>query len=313
MKQSMEQGTLLTGSIFGLLAALIWGAWPVLSRLALEQSLSGQDVTALRFGVSGLLLLPVVLINLKTRALLWKGLALAIGAGAPYVLLSTWGLKHAPSSHFGIISPSAMLLCSSLGSYLWLGDVMRRGRLLGLLLILGGILAVGFGSLATLNLGTLKGDIMFFGSGLLWGGYTLLCKKWGLSAWVATALVSVVSMVLYLPVYLWINGISLLALPLSEVTFQGFFQGVLAAIVALYCYSKAVGLLGSAKGALFAAMVPTIALLLGVLVLSESLDPIKILGVCLTTAGMLFALEIVIPSRFQRAEKQKMTEEIQPN
>ena len=50
-----------SGVSCGLGAALIWGAWPVVSGLGVADSLSPYDVAALRFGVAGLVLLPLAL------------------------------------------------------------------------------------------------------------------------------------------------------------------------------------------------------------------------------------------------------------
>ena len=162
------------------------------------------DITALRFGVAGCLLIPVLLYQgIKLKTIASKGVMLAIGAGAPYVLLATSGLSFAPNAHFGIIAPSSMLVFTTLGSVLWLGEPIRCARIFGILLILSGILVVRGNSLNDISIETLLGDLMFLGCGLLWAGYTLLCKHWDINPWTATALVSVVSMLLYLPIYLF--------------------------------------------------------------------------------------------------------------
>ena len=93
------------GILCGLAAALIWGAWPVVSRLGVEAALSPYDVAALRFGVAGLILLPLLL-RRAPRALDGLGwpraLLLACGAGVPYVAVTVEGLRYAPAG----ISPA---------------------------------------------------------------------------------------------------------------------------------------------------------------------------------------------------------------
>jgi drug/metabolite transporter (DMT)-like permease len=95
------------------------------------------------------------------------------------------------------------------------------------------------------------------------------------SPWAATSMVAVVSMVCYLPVYFVAFDAQHLLARVDTLLWQGIFQGVLTAIAALYFYSKAVALLGSGKGAVFSVLVPPIALLLGALLLGETITWVK--------------------------------------
>ena len=286
------------GALFGLLAAVIWGAWPVVSKLAANDQLNGWDLTALRFGIAGCLLLPVFIRQMmKVKEMALKSLVLAMGAGAPYSLLATSGLTFAPSAHFGIIAPSSMLVFVTLGSFLWLRESLKASRILGILLILSGVVFVAGHSLGELSANTaadtIMGDLMFVGCGLLWASYTLLAKHWQISPWTATAMVAVASMVIYLPVYFFAFDAQRLLASVDTLIWQGLFQGVLTAIAALYFYSKAVALLGSGKGAVFSALVPPIALLLGASLLGETITWVEYAGLGLVCFGMLFALEVV--------------------
>lgn len=283
----------IIGAGFGLLAAVIWGAWPVFSKLAANDNLLAVDITALRFGVAGCLLLPVLLYQgIKLKQIATKGIMLALGAGAPYVLLATTGLTLAPNAHFGIIAPTSMLAFTALGSILWLNEPVSTARVVGILLILTGIVVVGGNGLGDISVDTLLGDLMFLGCGMLWASYTLLCRRWNINPWTATALVSVVSMGFYLPVY-WLGFNSQLSQqPLNTLVFHGVFQGIVVAILALYFYSKAISLLGSSNSAIFTALVPPVSLLLGAIVLNEQISLVEYLGLSFVCAGMLFALEL---------------------
>ena len=50
----------LKGAMFGLAAVLIWAGWSAMTRLAVTTSLDAWDIPALRFGVAGLLLSPIL-------------------------------------------------------------------------------------------------------------------------------------------------------------------------------------------------------------------------------------------------------------
>ncbi|MFT5706748.1 MAG: drug/metabolite transporter (DMT)-like permease [Oceanospirillaceae bacterium] len=282
------------GIAFGLFASFIWGGWPVFSKMATLQSITPWDITAIRFIVAGLLLLPILLLRFKlTKQLLLKGFILSLGAGTPYVLMATIGLTYAPSAHFGIIAPSTMLLCTTLGSVFLIGEKITPLRLFGVACIFFGVIIVGGSSIGSISGDTLRGDIMFVGCGILWSSYTLLCKHWNIDAWMATALVSVVSLALYFPFYITYFPNNLSGMSIPVLLQQGLIQGIMTAILALFFYSKAVSLLGSSKGSVFGALVPPITLFLAVVLLGEAITWAEQLGIISVSIGILFALGII--------------------
>ena len=52
--------TYLKGALLGLAAVSIWAGWSAATRLAVTTSLDAWDIAALRFGVAGVLLFPIV-------------------------------------------------------------------------------------------------------------------------------------------------------------------------------------------------------------------------------------------------------------
>ena len=49
------------GALWGLGAATLWSGWWVMTRLGITASLPGSDLAALRFGVAGVVMLPVLM------------------------------------------------------------------------------------------------------------------------------------------------------------------------------------------------------------------------------------------------------------
>jgi drug/metabolite transporter (DMT)-like permease len=90
----------LRGAVFGLAAVSIWAGWSAITRLAVITNLDAWDIPVPRFGVAGLLLLPIVIRRgLALDRLGWSGLAgLSSGPGRPM----RWWWLSVYALHFGI-------------------------------------------------------------------------------------------------------------------------------------------------------------------------------------------------------------------
>lgn len=289
-----DQNTLTMGIVYGLMAALLWGAWPVVSSLGLkENTLTPYDITALRFAVSGTVLLPLIL-KKGVKGIGWPGaLLFAFGAGAPYMLLTVTGLNFAPASHMGIVAPSCMMTISTIGSCFILGDRPNKNRLFGLAVVILGVAILGWQGLTSSGENQWMGHLLFIAGGGCWACYTVGTKYFQADPLHATALVAVLSMVLYLPLYFLFGDPQIFDAPIEETLFQGIFQGFGSAILALLFYTKAVAILGASRGAVFAALVPGIAVILALPVLGEVPTIVEIIGVCVVTIGMVAALGLL--------------------
>src|SRR5215471_9885421 len=102
--------TYLRGSLFAFAAVSIWAGWSAMTRLAVTTSLDAWDIPALRFGVAGLLLSPIVMRRgVALDRLGWLGLTgLIVGTGAPYALIVALGLRFAPAYDAGALNPGCM-------------------------------------------------------------------------------------------------------------------------------------------------------------------------------------------------------------
>lgn len=284
----INRKTVSAAVFFGFLSALIWGAWPVLSRFGVQKTLSPYDIVALRFLVAGLILLPFVLKKGTGTLGLSKTLILTAGQGVPHVLLGVMGLAYAPAGHAGVLIPSAMIAVSTLGGWFFLNDRPAKAVLVGILVIMTGATLSGWQSMSQSGGQAWLGDLLFIAAGALWGVYTIASRAWDVEAFQATALVSVISMLLYLPLYFIWGTPGILSAPISEIIFQSLFQGVFAAILALLFYTKAVTVLGATRGSIFGGLVPCIASVLAIFVLSEVPSLIEVIGMVMASVGMIY-------------------------
>jgi drug/metabolite transporter (DMT)-like permease len=232
--------TYLKGAAFGFAAASIWAGWSAMTRLAVTTNLDALDVAALRFGVAGILLAPVVVQRGLARDRLgWLGLiVMIVGVGAPYVLVAAGGLRFAPASDQGALNPGCMPLFVALIAAITLGErILIAGRI-GLTLILAGALVImGWHAIdrgIAWNASRTFGDALFLCAALMTAGFTVVMRWTRLDPLHAAALVATGSLVIYLPIYLAVAGTRLAAVPLDDLTVQAIFQGVFVTIVSTF-------------------------------------------------------------------------------
>ena len=260
------------------------------TRWSMLGTLTPWDLAALRFGVAGAVLLPLVVrYGFRDAAGIgWRrGVVLAIAAGAPYTLILYAGLALAPAAHGAVIVTGATPLVSTLLVWLWLGDRPPRARLSGLPLILVGLVFVSWPGLRGGH-PTWLGDVLFATDAMLWGLFTVLARHWRVDPIRGTAVVWSVALA-YLPIYFLVFGARLLAAPRGEVVFQAVYQGLGVAVAALALYAWAIRVLGASAASLFMPLVPLFGVLLAIPVLGEVPTAIQRVGIVAVSIGMVLA------------------------
>ena len=275
----------------GVAAALIYAGQFVATRYSMLGTLTPWDLAALRFGVAGPLLLPIVVRHgfASAGGIGWgRAVALAITAGAPYTLILYAGLALAPAGHGAVIITGATPLVSSLLVWAWLGVRPSAARLAGLPLILIGLVLVSWPGLRGGHTAWL-GDLLFAVDALLWGLFTVLARQWGVDPVRGTAVVWGLAL-LYLPIYFALTGgAGLLAARPGEVVFQAVYQGVGVAIGALALYSWAIRVLGASVASLVMPLVPLFGVLMAIPLLGEIPTTVQRVGIAGVSAGMILA------------------------
>ena len=156
------------GALCGLSAVCIWAAFIVVSRLGVTTGLTPWDVAAIRFAVAGVILLPYLLRRgLALDRLGWQGVAaIAIGCGAPMVLLVNAGLLFAPAAHGGALFPGVMPLMVALLAAAILKEAFTPQKTGGLILIILGAVGIVWESGGTIGTWQSVGHVLFLCAGL---------------------------------------------------------------------------------------------------------------------------------------------------
>lgn len=276
------------GIFWAVLTALIWAAYPVVTRVSVTQSLDPADLFALRFGISALLFAPYLVLRAaalpRNAWLHGVGLALCQGTLAGLVIA---GLQFAPASHAsalvqGII-PAWMLV-----GVLAAGQTFHRRSKRGLLLVSAGALALVASAAATADSRAVHADLMFLLASLLGAGYVLQTRRYGLPATAAAAFVAVYSAIGFLPWYVASRSDlvgHLARVPAFEIGLQALYQGVLVGVVSFIALNRAIASLGSMKVSAFISGVPILTAILGVPILGEAPSPTEYGALALITLG----------------------------
>lgn len=278
--------TMAAGSAFGFAAA----------RAGILGGLSPNELVLMRFGVAGLLLLPLLIRwgLLDLAGIGWRrGLILALFAGPAFSILQMGGYAFAPLAHGAVIAPATVTILSTIAAGLFLGERLGPAHLVGAALVVAGVLLVSWDGLANSAAGGQSwiGDVMFFLSSVLWVGFTICLRRWRLDALRATAVVSVLSMLVTIPGYFALAGFERLAsLSIAALAVQGVMQGALMGVVTLLAYGRTIALLGVSRAVLFPATVPAFSVLVGIPVVGEIPNLTQIAGLSLVTIGLLVAI-----------------------
>jgi drug/metabolite transporter (DMT)-like permease len=275
------------GALYGLAAVSIWAGNIVVAGVGLRSSLTPWDISAIRFGTAGLLLLAYLLRQgFAFERLGWMGLAALVLGGAPTVLLANCGLQFAPAAHAGALFPGVMPLMVVILAAVVLKEVPTPQQGVGLVLIVTGVIGIVWGTGGSIGTTQNVGHLLFLGSAFAWACYTVALRRARLDGLHAAAISAVGSALLYLPPYAYLAGASLFEASLGAIALQAFVQGLLTAVISYVFYGRAIGILGASSGAAFAALCPAMTALMAIPVLGEWPSAIDWLAIILISIGV---------------------------
>ena len=280
------------GFLAGIGAAMLWGIWPTISRFSVQSSLNPYDIVFIRFAVSGLLLLPIFLkYRFKDISVTGAGLLMS-GAGAPYVIITVIGLQYTPASHGGLVIPSFNIIFSTVGAALFLGTKPTIARLTGLAFILVGCGTIFAQGIANADTVVLFGNLFFVLGGFAYAVYTVSSQKYRLDPWHAASIVSVLSALIYIPIYLIFLPSNLGDGTLEDIITQAFFQGIFTSIIAIFCFSTAIAKLGAARAVVFVALMPVFTMMTAIPILGEWPTLLEAVALGIIVMGTFIAVEL---------------------
>jgi drug/metabolite transporter (DMT)-like permease len=164
-------------------------------------------------------------------------------------------------------------------------------RIAGGLILIVGLMVFGAESVATIGSHGVGGDLLFVLAGFFWAAFGSLLRMWRVSGMHAVAVVGALSILVYTPLHGIIVGYSgFFAHSLADNLLQIFVQGILAGVLPIYLFARAVILLGAGRAATFPALVPGFALVIGYLGLGVVPSLAQVIGLVIVVIGFRFVV-----------------------
>ncbi|WP_185827550.1 DMT family transporter [Halomonas nitroreducens] len=281
----------LLGVCAALAAVLIWSTYFLSLRQGALSPIGRLDLTLFRYGVPGLVLLPLLWRRWTViRAVnpLWLA-GMVLGAGVPFFLLGAVGMSWAPVAHGSTLIPGAAPLFVTFIAVLVFRQPLGRWRCGGLVAVLAGVICLlwnGWRDSATLGMG----QLMFLWASLMWAVFTLSVRQSGLAPLEATAVVTVPNG-LAAGLYLLLGPGESTLPDLSPITWlpQLLVQGGLVGLGSGLMVGLAIRRLGAEAASVLGSLTPVSATLLALWWLDEAISLPTLMGLGLVTLGVIAA------------------------
>ena len=267
------------------MVVLCWSGFNIVSRLGSKGVLTPFDIAAMRFGVSGILALPVFMYRVPMRE--WpRYMALAGFGGLGYSLLVYSGFAFAPTAHAGVFVNGGIPFWTIAMLAMARGYKLPRHVAIAMLLSACGLVLIGFDSLVAAQARTQwRGDVLFLLAAWCWAVFGLLMRRWQVKPLLAIMGVATFSLIAYLPAYLLWLPKAIQSASVAEIALQCVYQGVIAALLAGSMYSYANQKIGPSQASMMLALVPGVSSIGAYFILGEALGPRIVTGILVVSLG----------------------------
>ncbi|WP_066805581.1 DMT family transporter [Moraxella oblonga] len=288
------------GYVFSIITMCVWGSFSLLARVNVYWGIKAWDIIALRFGISAVILIGILIYQKNCRFLFSRrAFLLAIFGGVGYSSLVYQAFLITPVVHGAVFLNGMIPVATAILMYAWYKKRPDKDTQIALLII--GITLVCMCVLMfTKGVQFGVGDGLFLLCAFTWSIYGLMLKDSGFSAWQAMCATAIWSAVVYLPIYgLFIDSSLANAQP-THIAIQAIFHSIIVMILATVTYALAVERLGAFIAGGLGSLAPFISAIIAVPLLGEPLNHVMVLGLI----GM--GLGTIQPWRFLKLKKDNL-------
>jgi drug/metabolite transporter (DMT)-like permease len=266
----------------------LWSGWIVATRSGATSPLTIYDIAVLRFGLSGLIALPIILYFKPWRGLSLKRIAVTSSvSGIPYILVVFLAFKLAPAAHGGVFMNGVLPAITLALGWLWYRDVPHKMQLLGAILITVGASMTLVGSNGSSAGTAWQGDLLFMLAGTFFAVYMVLSRLWALTSMQILMCSSVVNGAILTPIWYFFLPSGMADAALNDILLQALYQGILATLFGMLLVAFAVRHIGAPIVAAMMSAVPGFAAMLGYLILGEEFGLMGWISLAILTPGII--------------------------
>lgn len=276
------------GYAFGIVAALIWAGFILVSRVGGVSELLAYDVIAIRYMTCAIILLPIWWLKFRFNLFTPRLIVCSLIGGLAYALCAFSGFQMASASHAAILLPGMMPFFIIVLSYFINKEQHEFQKWLGAGVITLGVIVL-FTSALSLDVGILMGDAYFIAAAFFWGLFSVLIKRWGITPLQVTISLALLTCMFYMPIYLVALPKEIFNASWTDILLQAFYQGVMATIVQMIFYVKAVQKIGPSEMGTVMSIVPVISGIAGIYIFNELLSEELVMGLILVSLGAFIA------------------------
>ncbi len=284
--------------LFGLAAALmmvfVWSGYFLSLRAGAVTPVTTYEIGLLRFGLPGLLLLPVFIRSFSLIRQVPK-LYLAgmlIGGGLPFFWLGAMGMQLGQVAEGSTLIPGVAPLFVSGMAVLIFNQPLSRWRLAGLVLIFTGVVVFAANSVAGNT--NVSAVALFLVASFLWALFALSIRQCGLSPLVAASVVTVPTGAALLIAGLILQPeLGWFGLTLEQQLGQIVAQGLGAGLASGLLFAFAISRLGAEVTSAIGSLTPVAASVIAYLMFGEQVTLMIIGGIALISLGVILASGLI--------------------
>jgi len=286
----------LLGYSAAIITVSIWAAFLVGTRFAITKDFSVEEIFILRLLPAAIIMAPFMVKfgvlppgdNFITK------IVLALGASALFPWVLSIGLYYSPASNAGALAPGTLPFWTALIAYLITHENPDILRKIGLIIILLGATLIGIFQLDT-KFGDLTwfGNILFLIGAALWAIYSVIFRQSSITPLHGLVIGLFWGSIIFVPILVIFGDVSFKHASITNIFSMIILHSVIIGILAMLLFTFAVKQLGAAQTAAFGALTPILSMLGGIIFLDELITPLKLLGICLVTTGVIFASSAV--------------------
>jgi len=251
-------------------------------------TLSIFDLIAIRFGVSGLVVLPFILYFKPWKTLtLFRAIVYSFLLGPIYMMFVFSGFIYAPASHSAVFFNGFLPFLTLLITSLWLKKRISRLQIISVFLILLGAFLILLDGASLKIENSWLGDLLFLIAGLLFAIYIVVSREWKITISELIFCTAFLNFLIYLPIWIIFIPKNFGSISNIDLFTQIIFQGIVPNLIGLLLVTIAVKKIGSAPTSAFLAGVPATASILSVFILGEYLGIKGWIGIVSITPGIL--------------------------